>query len=305
MTLTNTFTSTDLQYILNEVWSPEVEKAWKAHLGAADFFTDLSDMLSGGGDTIHITDIFTNQFSAATKSNSTQVTLAGPATAQINLSIDTWKEISFLIEDKELQQMLRSAKMPQAYADEAKYKIAQALDTSLMALYAGLSQSVNDTATDVTDSVVRQAVESIVDGDVPMEELMFFFHPTVVWHDLYGISKYYDASSFGGKEGLVGTGNFGGEKLRKGYRGRLYGIPVCETTQVQADGASSAFYNLLAHPRAFCFGVQTPGGSVRSQAHYWPEALGTLWTTDIIYGVAELRDDAAVVINSRQSGVVS
>lgn len=82
-------------------------------------------------------------------------------------------------------------------------------------------------------------------------------------------------------------------------------IPVLETTQVQADGASSAFYNLLAGPKAFMFATQTVGGGVRSQASYRNDYLGTLWTNDVLYGVAELRDAAACVIKSRQTGIVS
>jgi len=213
-------------------------------------------------------------------------------------------EVSYLIEDKEVQQILQSSDALEAYASQAKYHIARSLDTSLMGLYSGLSQTVSDTATDVTDSIVRQAIESVVNGDVPMEDLAFFFHTTVVWHDLYGIQKYYDASQLGINGGPVATGKLGG-MLGSKYRGRLYGIPVFETSQVQADGASSAFYNLLTHPKTFCYAVMTPGGVIRSQANYWAESLGTLWTTDIIYGVAELRDDSGVVIKSRQSGVVS
>lgn len=309
MTLTNTFTSTDLQYLINTVYSPKVEREWQANLLAADFFTDLSGLVAGGGNAISIADVFTNQFTASSKTNSTQVTLVSPAQAQLSLSINTWKEISYIIEDKEIEQVIKASDYLDAYASQARYIIAKALDTSLMGLYSGLSVSVNDTATDVTDSVVRQAIESVVDGDVPFNEMAFFFHPTVIWHDLMGIAKYtnvYQAGSQNGYNGPVITGAFGGGTRGKALRGVLYGVPVYETTNVQADGASSAFYNLLATPKAFMFGVQTPGGKrVRSQAHYWAESLGTLWTTDIIYGVAELRDDCAVAIKSRQSGIVS
>jgi len=308
MTLTNTFSATDLQYIIQEVYSPKVEREWRAGLVAGDFFTDFSGMMTGGGDTLNITDIFTNQFSANDKSNATQVTLQSPATAQIQLSVNTWKEVSYLIEDKELQQILRGSDILDAYEDQAKYVIRKALDTSLMGLYSGLSQTVNDTASDVSDADVRNAIETVVDSDVPFNELAFFFHPTVIWHDLMGIGKYtnvYQAGSVQGYAGPVVTGFLGGGSKAKALRGVLYGIPVYETTQVQEDGASSAYFNLLAHPKTFCYAIQTPGGNVRSQAHYWPESLGTLWTTDIIYGVAELRDDAGVVIKSRQTGIVS
>jgi len=306
MTLTDTYSATDLQYIIPEVWSPKVEREFQANLLAADFFTDLSDMLVGGGDTINITEIFTNQLSANTKSNASQVTLQSPATAQLTLSVDTWKEASRLIEDKELVQMLQAARMPQEIASQAGYVIAKALDTSLMSLYSGLSQTESDTASDVTDTIVRKAIESLVDSDVDMQDAAFFFHPTVIWHDLMAESKYYDYATFGGKDGVLYTGNFGGEKGKKAFRGRLYSVPVFETTQVQEDGNSTGYFNLLATPKAFAFATQTPGGGrIRTQANYWPESLGMLWTTDIIYGVSELRDDCGVVLKSRQTGTVS
>jgi len=308
MTLTNTFTSTDLQYIISEIWAPKVEREWRSNLVAADFFTDLSNMFGGGGDTLNITDIFTNQFSASTKQNATQVTLVSPAQGQIQLAVNTWKEISYLIEDKETQQILRGSDVLDAYASQAKYIIAKALDSSLMALYSGLSQSVNDTASDVADADIRGAIENVMDDDVPFESVAFFFHPTVIWDDLMGISKYtnvYQAGSLVGNKGPVTTGVLGGGKLAKAQRGYLYGIPVYETTNVQVDGASSAYYNMLASPKAFAYATQTPGGRIRSQATYLQETLGTLWTTDIIYGVKELRDKAGCVIASRQAGIVS
>lgn len=94
MTLTNTFSASDLQYLINTVYVPKVEREWQANLLAADFFKDMSGMLSGGGNALSIADVFTNQFTASSKSNATQVTLVSPAQAQISLSINTWKEIS-------------------------------------------------------------------------------------------------------------------------------------------------------------------------------------------------------------------
>lgn len=198
---------------------------------------------------------------------------------------------------------MRGSDILEAYASQASYIIAKAIDTSLMALYSGLANSVNDTASDVADADIRNAIETVVDGDVPLEDLAFFFHPTVIWHDLFGISKYtgvYDSSP-------VATGMLGEmtSKRKKAYRGRLYSIPLYETTQVQQDGASSSYNNLLAHKKTFCSAMQTPGGGVRSQASYFHPSLGTLWTTDAIYGVAELRDDSGVYIKSRTTGIVS
>ena len=170
MTGTNTFTPTDLQHIINEVWSPKIEPQYEAHLLAADFFTDDSPMLVGGGDTIHMTEIFTNVFTSSAKSNTSEVTLISPAQAQVNLTVSTWNEISFLIEDKEAVQMLQAAAMPMEYAKQAGYVIAQDLDTAIMSLYADAGQTVNDTASDVTDPRIREALESPNRGDGDQRE---------------------------------------------------------------------------------------------------------------------------------------
>lgn len=308
MTGTDTYSSTDLQYSIPEIWGPKVNELFKAKLGAANFFTDLSaDMPEG--DTLNIPGIYSNVFEAKDKSNGDEVTLQSPAQTNNQLSVDTWKEVSYLIEDKELKQMKGSLNLQGRYAKQAAYTIKKALDTSLMSLYSGLSQTVNDTANNVDDVSIREAVEELDSRDVPQEDRMFFFHPTVYWHDIMGIAKYYDASQAGwnNEKGPIISGNFGSKlSSGNGIRGMLYGVPVMTTTQVQADGADTAYFNMLAHKDAFVFAVQTPGGNrVRVQTDYQVPNLGMLWVNDIIYGVKENRDDAAVVIESQQSGVVS
>jgi len=305
-----TIDATSLASVINEVWRPKVERPFYASLLAGDFFVNSSDSLNAmGGDTLNIPDLFTNSFTANDKSvddsSSPEVTLQDVAAVTIQLVVNTWKEVSYLINDKERAQALKASDYLAAYAEKALYQVSRAMDTSLMALQSGLSTSSNDTASDVSDPRVREAVENVVDSDVPYDELAFFFHPTVVWHDLFGISAYQAAFDYQ-ETATGGLGNMSPVRQRA-YRGRLYGIPVFETTQVQADTANSAFYNLIAHPRAFTYGITMPDGNYtpRSQANYYFEALGTLWTTDLIYGVKEVRDECASVIKSRQSGIVS
>lgn len=310
MTGTNTFTSTDLQYTIPEIWSPKIEREFQANLLAADFFTDFSDLLVGGGDTLHVPGIYTNQFTSSAKSNGSEVTLVSPAQTEVQLAVNTWRHVAYLIEDLELKQMLQSARIPSEYASQAAYVIAKDLDSAIFSNYISLSQSVNDTLTDVSDADIRTAIESVVDGDVPMDELAFFFHPTVIWHDLMAIAKYtnvYQAGSNAGNgnAGPVTTGAFGGTKLSRSMQGILYGIPVYQTTQVTTLGTTS-YVNLLAHPKTFMYAVQPLGGGrVRTQADYKLENLGMLWVTDIAYGTGELRDETACLIKSRQTGIVS
>jgi|RifOxyB1_1023888.scaffolds.fasta_scaffold06609_1 hypothetical protein len=90
----------------------------------------------------------------------------------------------------------------------------------------------------------------------------------------------------------------------RGLRGQLYGIPIYTSTNV-VKGLST-YRNLLAMPEAFAFAMQTRGGGkVRSQVAYQLQNLGTLAVVDLIYGVCELRDAAAVLINSNDTDITS
>jgi hypothetical protein len=61
----------------------------------------------------------------------------------------------------------------------------------------------------------------------------------------------------------------------------------------------------LAVPSAFGFAIQTGAGKVRVQSDYMLQNLGTLTVADIIYGVAVLREPAAVLINANDTAVTS
>ena len=86
--------------------------------------------------------------------------------------------------------------------------------------------------------------------------------------------------------------------------GFLYGIKVYQSSRVVSG--LQTYRNLLAHKTAFGYAHQTPGGQrVRFQAQNWLENLGILSVWDTIYGVIELRDAAAVVVNSNNAFIGS
>ena len=215
----------------------------------------------------------------------------------VPLTINTWDEISFIFEDFEAQLMLRSAKVAKAYANQAKYILAKALDTAIAtALNAGLDSSVGTDHDDLSDGIIREAIEIVDADDIPMEEMAFFFHPTTYWHDLEGVDKYYQYDR--SKE--VMKGNYGD----LGAKNSLYDIPVLKTSIVPKTALEVD--NFLAHPKSCAFAVVTPGANgVRSQSAYELLKLGTVWISDIIYGITALRTDAGIVIKANTRNIVS
>lgn len=305
MTGTNTYTASDLQYVIGEVWGPMVNDAYFAKHVFANWFMDVSELLAAqGGDTLHIADIYTNPLTSAAKSAASEVTLVSPATAEVTLAVDTHRHVAFVIEDLEMANLTKSYNITQKLFAQAGKVVADDLEDALAALWSGLGQAIGDTGTVVEDKEVRQAIEALEDNDTPMEDVAWIFHPTVFWHQVMNIQRYYDASQAGwmtGKGPIV-SGNFGEFDRSRGLKGVLYGFPVFTTTNVV--GALQTYRNILAHKDAFVFA--TKGAErVRLQSDYKLENLGQLFVADSRYGVVENYDTHAVVLNANTTDIAS
>lgn len=68
---TNTETSTTLAVYIPKVWGQKINDFFKANLAAAPFFTDRSDEVREGGDTLYTPNL--TEMSANAKVNATTV----------------------------------------------------------------------------------------------------------------------------------------------------------------------------------------------------------------------------------------
>ena len=280
---TNHQSATTLAVAIPEIWGGTlINDIFRKKLKAAPFFWDVSEFASSGGDTIHIPNL--TEMSANDKTNGSQVTLNASTETKVTLSISTWKEVSFLIEKKEARQVLHSYSLQEKYMSNAAYTAAKELDTALLTLYSGLSQSVGASNTSLTDATILSAIQTVAANDVPLEECAFFFNSNQVWGDLMAIDKYVNFDYRDGKP------------VSSGMIGKLYGFPVYETNNLVTTSSGSVAHGLFAHKDAFAFATSTSG--VEVDANYIPEYLGVLVTADIIFGVVENRDAAAVHILS-------
>lgn len=291
-------TITTAATFIPEIWSDEIVAAYKKNLVAANLFKKMS-FVGKKGDTVHIPS--PTRGTAAIKAANAQVTLQAATEGDIAVSIDKHYEYSRLIEDIVEAQALSSLR--RFYTDDAGYALAKQVDTSLIQLgrtfnggsgvtYGGAYiggdgttayNSGTPNASALTSAGIRRTVQRLDDADVPMEG-RFFLIPPSARNTLMGINEY-TAQSFVGEVG-------GGNTIRNGEIGSLYGIPVfvssnCDT----ATGA--ARIALMGHKDAAVL-VEQQG--VRSQTQYKQEYLGTLYTADTLYGVKELRDGACIAL---------
>lgn len=293
---TNNFTPADLAVLIPEIWGQKINDFFKENLIMASHFMDRSDELSGGGDIIHTPNI--TEMSANTKANGSEVTLNSPTETSVDLTVSTWTEVSFLIEDREAAQVKHSYTLQETYAKNAAFTTAKVLEVAIAALFDGFSQTFGASSTDLADSEIRQAIATLETNAVPglyTGEVAFFLHPNTFWRQVQGIDKF-----------SLAVNSPVNDPTAKRPDATLYGIPVFVTPNIQS--ALGGRLNALAHRDAIHWARQTlpaTGQSqvmgtegVRVQTHYIAEYLGFLTTADLVYGVIENRDNAGVELIS-------
>ena len=258
-----------------EIWADKLNDFYRAGLVTANFFEDLSDEVSGGGDIIHIPNI--SEMTANTKVIGSEVTLNAQTDGKIDLTINTWNEVSFLIEDMVAAQMKKSYRMQERFAKNAGYTVAATLEDAIIALFNGFTQIVGTSAIALNDSNIRQAIAYLDAANVPMDDRAFFLHPNVVWNQVMGIDRFTLVQNTGGADPVL-----------RGAVGTLYGIPVYTTSRLGTTlghrNGALAGSDAINYATANIAGGDQPG-TVRVQSIYVQRYLGELVTADVIFGV--------------------
>ena len=312
---TNHVTNTTGATFIPEIWSDEIIAAYEKSLVLANLVNRMP-MTGKKGDTLHIPK--PTRGNASAKSAETQVTLIAATESEVQVTVDKHYEYSRLIEDITDVQALAS--MRQFYTSDAGYALAKQVDTDLFSLgksvglyeadgttanagtdwihsnsyymddSTGLTAYAVDTvaAADVfSDAAFREAIKTLDDADVPMDQRFLVVPPSVV-QTIRGITRY-NSSDF-----------VSGQPTVNGNIGSLYGIdiyvstncPVIETAaQNTAGGDLKA--GILGHKDFAVFAEQM---GVRTQTQYKQEYLGDLFTADTLYGVKVLRPESALAL---------
>jgi len=294
----NQVTTTIANNFIPELWSDEVIGAYKKNLVVANLVTKLSHK-GKKGDTIHIP--VPARGSASAKAANTQVTLSAATNSVVNVSIDQHYEYSKLIED--IAEVQSLASMRKFYTDDAGYALATQVDTKLFSLGEGLQGGTvggtgaaawetavigsngstaytgNSTnAADITDAGIRRMILTLDNADVPMDNRSLIV-PPIAANDMLGINRFTEQQFIGS-----------GDAIRTGKIGQIYGVDVFITSNAPTPAGTDRA-GMLLHKDALVLAEQL---GVRSQTQYKQEYLGDLFTSDTIYGVAELRNDAGV-----------
>lgn len=276
---------------LPEVWSKETQRAVEATLVLANLVKRFDSELTDGGDLLRVPIV--SNLTANSKAANTQVTLNAPTESQFTMNINRHFEASYLVEDR-LKAQSKYNLMEQ-YSGKAGYAIGQKIDADIAGLYSGLSQNIGNATTKITDANLLRGIQYLDDADAPQSERYFAIKPAGLNH-LRLLDKFsrFDALGFAPNPagGAGGLSNGNGAAVRRigpnGFVGFVYNVEVFMTTNlVEESGTSDTVHNLLFHKEAFALGMQL---KPRMQFQYKQEYLGTLATTDALWGFAEYRD---------------
>lgn len=289
-----TETDTSLDAYIPLVWGEKVNEFYKNKLVCAPFFTDRSDELSGGGDTLYTPG--TTEFAAAAKTVGTAVTLNSATETKVTLSVSNWYESSFAIEDMQAAQVKHSYSLMERYAKNCGYSVAKVLDSAIVTLFQSFTNVVGSSVNTLGDSDIRAAFAYLETAGADIMESAFFMSPNQFWKQVQGIDKFSLA--------VNSPINDPTAKMPAAY---LYGRPVYVTNQLGAavSGGKNA---ALATPDAIHWATSPLGtggskgpsmvgsGGVRVQSNYIPQYLSTVTTADILYGAVMNRATAGVEI---------
>ena len=294
---TSVVTIANAATFIPELWSDEIIAAYKQNLVMANLVSKMS-FKGKKGDTLHIPK--PTRGSAIVKAAATAVTIQQTANDEVLLVINKHYEYSRMIEDITEAQALSSLR--KFYTGDAGYALAKQVDTDLLqlgrnsqggdgtiaydkaviggdgsTLYTGSNESA------ITDAGIRKIIQTLDDADVPMDGRVLVL-PPVARNVMMGLARFTEQAFVGD----VGNNN----TIRNGEIGNVYGVKVYVSTNCET-ATGDARIGMMFHKDAFVLGEQL---GVRSQTQYKQEYLGTLFTSDMLYGVKELRDEAAVAI---------
>lgn len=268
-----------------EIWSVRVNRAMKAKLVAAKFFSDYSDEISGEGDILHIPNV-TNGFAAtaiATTSGDITPTNLGDTTTALTLNV--WMGTSFIITDYQKEVASKNYRIQQEYQDKMGYALAKKVDTDLLALGSSITPGVGDSGTNITATTLEEAMAIMESNNIPLEECAWIFHPYAYYKEVLKSATLVDASKYG--RAILPTLP----------QNEMFGLPVFITSQIPAGtaGTEGGHRNLLIHKDAIVFAFAAGGPKMQELKG---ESLRTKYTADVVYGKSVLNATYGVRIIS-------
>lgn len=256
----NAFTTaqTAAGYVNPEYWDKALLDHVRANIVALQFGRDKSSLVGGDGDAFNIT-LLSEPAAASSVAESAAVSVVAFSPTTVVLS-PSEHGIAYQITDKEARRAFFDV-MSQMMADIGyglalqadKLAVSQLQNSAGNAIVANGVVSSAVASSDTLDHLdIAKAMEQNAIDKYP-NHVALLINPQQAY-DLMVDSNFLTADKFGAEAAVF-----------NGFLGKVYGIPVHVTTQIEV-GSNKSKAILISSPDAFVYGFKQTGG-VRSEYH--------------------------------------
>ena len=244
--------------------------------------------------------------SANSKVAGSSFTLQNPTATSVSVTLDTHKEVTFLLDD--VTAVLENQDTLVGYAEDAAIALAESVETAIASLHSSLTHTVTmDYTSDATKNTAMLNIRKFfVDQKVPKLEKKYLYADSTLINELLEVDRFARADALG-KGGVIESGALM----------NIYGMDIFESQSIQVSGSPVAYHNLAYTKNAFVLAtrplpsvpaghgaistvVVDPDTNVGLRVvSSWDTTYGGLKITlDLLFGVAVLDNRRVVEVES-------
>ena len=264
-------TLTTAANFIPEMWSTAVLDYAERSFQLRNHVTDLSSLVSSGGDTIHVPKV--TEETGASLSSGSAVTYGANTDGKVSLSIDQHAYEAKRIGD--VVKVQENADLFNMYAKSMGYAIAKYVENyiAVSVLQAGTGNDVTLSADNTfTTALLRSALQKFLDaGHSYTDGDAFLYCSPASYMSALSLQDFYDASRRGDEQNPSVSGAIG----------QIYGVPTYVSTDWDDDGGTGDETATLFKREAVYFAQQI---APRVQSSYDLDYLSTSVVVDVFFG---------------------
>lgn len=222
----------NVDVFIPEIWSGEVKRELDTNFLMRMAARINPVQFAKKGDTVHIPEVY--RLAVNDKSYNTPVTLQNQTNGEFTMTIDKYKEVSFMIEDVATLFVPGQYNIRGEYTREAGYALARDIDNFLLGyrsviqgfsdqvIYNTTTGAVDGTYEGLNEASILAAMQVLDEADVPREGRIMIISPGQ-YTDLLLIDRF------------TSTDYVNSTVVPSGMLGQIYGVPVMMSTQITTN----------------------------------------------------------------------
>ena len=208
-TVTSQEVDTELAVFIPEMWADAVRASFKKNVVLAGTGSDLSSMVSGGGDIIHVPTV-ADVPAVVTKAPHVAFGYTSATEDKFDLNLTTHNVTGTMVADIGVIQS--SSDLLTRYADSIGYRLALGFDAQCETALALTTECIdlepyNTVAKTIDTATVAHISKVVMENDCPMNECTLVLNPHL-YASLFRIDSFIHVSKTGlanVQNGFVGT----------------------------------------------------------------------------------------------------